>query len=150
MLNIPFRTNPSSSKQFQFRVTRKRPAPYRAVRYIAINHARYTQYWCGFSTVQCTGTLYLVYTSGTAMTLPVALDLRLPIVILNRASSPTQAAISGWRWGFYSLQRGIVPGHHRFHPHAVGVIGYFTEVFLIRGWDLILPGCSGTSTLPEG
>ena len=42
-------------------------------------------------------------------------------------------------WGFYTVGGGIGPGDHRFRPPFVGVVDIW-KIFLIRGWDLILPG----------
>ena len=56
--------------------------------------------------------------------------------------SPSQSAITQWGWGFHILRGGINPRDLRFRPPVVGVVEM--EGFMIRGWELILPGCGGT------
>ena len=42
-------------------------------------------------------------------------------------------------WGVHTVGGGIDLGDHRFRPRFVGVVMY-GKIFLIRGWDPILPG----------
>ena len=62
--------------------------------------------------------------------------------------SLSQSAITRWGWGFHTLGSGINPGDLRFRPRVVGVVDM--EGFLTRGWELILPGCGGTSAFTRG
>ena len=36
--------------------------------------------------------------------------------------SPSQSAITQWRWGFYTLRADIDPGDLRFGPPVAGVV----------------------------
>ena len=61
--------------------------------------------------------------------------------------SPSKSAITQRGWGLYTLRVGIDPGDLRFRLR-VGVIEIWR--FLTRGWELVLPGCGGTSALAQG
>ena len=39
----------------------------------------------------------------------------------------SQSTISGWRWGFHIVQRGIDPGDRCFRPRVVGVVHVWKE-----------------------
>ena len=62
--------------------------------------------------------------------------------------SPSQSATSQCGWGFHTNRSGIDPGDLRFHLQFAEIIGM--EGFLIRGWEIIFPGCDGTSALSRG
>lgn len=49
--------------------------------------------------------------------------------------------------GFHTVRGDIQTGAHRFCRRFVGDVDVL-EGFAIRGWDLVLHGCSGTSMLP--
>ena len=57
-----------------------------------------------------------------------------------------QSATRQWIWGFHILRGGIEPGELRFRPRSCRGM----EGVLILGWDLILSGCGGISTLARG
>ena len=65
----------------------------------------------------------------------------------RRHSTPTHPDLKGGRWGrgFHSLRDEIDPGDVRFR--VVGAVHTCMEEFMIPGWDLIAPGCGGTSLL---
>ena len=63
--------------------------------------------------------------------------------------SPSQSATTQWGWGFHALRGGIDPGDMRFGLRVVGVVDIW-KWFLMRGWEIILPGCGGTSALARG
>ena len=48
------------------------------------------------------------------------------------------------------MRGGIDPRDLRFRPQVVGIGYKYLEGFLIGGWELILPGCGGTSALARG
>ena len=64
---------------------------------------------------------------------------------------PNQQSADGGCWGFHTLRGGFDPVGLRFRPRFVRVVDVFrrVEVFMIRGWDLIVPRCGGTSTFPR-
>ena len=60
---------------------------------------------------------------------------------------PSQSPITQWGWGFHILQSSIDPGDLRFFLWVVRVVEICMYGFVIRGWELILPGCGGTLAL---
>ena len=66
-----------------------------------------------------------------------------------RAPSNQQSpsGVTQWGWGFHILQSSIDPGDLRFFLWVVRVVEICMYGFVIRGWELILPGCGGTLAL---
>ena len=65
------------------------------------------------------------------------------------STNPSQSAISQRGCGLHTVPGGIDTGDHRIRPRDFGVVN-FMEVFLIRGWESILPGCGEASAMARG
>ena len=68
---------------------------------------------------------------------------RCALTRLDLATSTNQTDRVGL--GFPNLASCIDPGDVRFRSQVAGVV--YTGVIVIRGWDLIVPGCGGASML---
>ena len=58
---------------------------------------------------------------------------------------PSQTVKQTVYWGFHTSRSGIAPGVVRFGPRVVKRCTCI-EIFLIKGWDLIITRCDGSSS----
>ena len=71
------------------------------------------------------------------------------VTLATRWLYETQPITSGWSWAFPIGRGGIHWGDNFFRARVVGGVEIW-KCFTIKGWDFVLPGCGGTSTLPRG